>query len=324
MKATSLRAWLLIFSAALGGSATAQSTYPVKPIHWIVPYAAGGPSDVLARAIGQKLSERWGQQVVVDNRPGASGIIGSDMVAKAPPDGYTLLMGYVGPIAINISLYGKLPYDPVNDFAPVTLVASSTLMLVAHPSLAVKSLGQLIALAKSKQSMLNFASPGSGSPPHLAGELLNTMASIKMVHIPYKGATPALTDVLAGQVSLGIVALPAAMPHVKAGKLIALGVTSSKRSAFAPDVPTIAESGLGGYEVENWQGVLVPAGTPRDIVNKLNSEILKILQAPEVKNRLYSQGFDTFISTPEEFASYLKTEIVKWGKVVKDSGATAD
>lgn len=327
MGVTLLRAWLCCLAAVLAaaaGDAVAQNTYPARAIRWIVPFPPGGPSDVLARAIGPKLTESWGQQVVIDNRPGAGGNIGSDMVAKAAPDGYTLLMGYVGPIAINTSLYRKLPYNPVNDFAPVTLVASSTLMLVAHPATTIKSLGELIARARSSQSQLSFASPGSGTPPHLAGELLNTMAGTKIVHVPYKGAAPAVIDVLGGQVPLGILALPAMMPHVKSGRLNALGVTSAKRSIFAPDVPTIAESGLPGYEVENWQGVLAPAGTPKEIVNKLNGEMVKILQMPEVKDRLYSQGFEIFTSTPEQFGAYLRTEIVKWARLVKSSGASVD
>ncbi len=327
MSVTLRRAWLrclVAVLAATAGGAIAQSAYPAKAIRWIVPFPPGGPSDVLARAIGQKLSENWGQQVIIDNRPGAGGNIGSDMVAKAAPDGYTLLMGYVGPIAINTSLYRNLPYNPVNDFAPVTLIASSTLMLAAHPSTTIKSIMELITRAKSSQSQLSFASPGSGTPPHLAGELLNAMAGIKIVHVPYKGAAPAVTDLLGGQVPLGIVALPAAMPHIKSGRLNALGVTSAKRSIFAPDVPTIAESGLPGYEVENWQGVLVPAGTPKEIVNKLNGEMVKILQLPEVKDRLYSQGFEIFTSTPEQSSAYLRTEIVKWARLVKSSGASVD
>ena len=309
---------------ACAGGATAQSAYPVKAIRWIVPFPAGGPSDVLARAIGYKLSEQWGQQVVIDNRSGAGGNIGSDLAAKAAPDGYTLLMGYVGPLTINPSLYRKMPYDTVKDFAPVTAIASSTLILAAHPATAIKSIKELIARAKSGQSTLSFASAGNGTPAHLAGELVNAMAGIRIQHVPYKGAAPVVTELLGNQVPLGIAALPAVIQHVKAGRLNALGVSSAKRSIFAPDVPTIAESGLPGYEVENWQGLLVPAGTPRGIVNKLHTETVKILQSQDVKDRLYSQGFEIGTSTPEQFATYLKADIVKWAKLVKSSGAYID
>ena len=309
---------------ACAGGATAQSAYPVKAIRWIVPFPAGGPSDVLARAIGYKLSENWGQQVVIDNRSGAGGNIGSDLAAKAAPDGYTLLMGYVSPLTINPSLYRKMPYDTVKDFAPVTAIASSTLILAAHPATAIKSIKELIARAKSGQSTLSFASAGNGTPAHLAGELVNAMAGIRIQHVPYKGAAPVVTELLGNQVPLGIAALPAVIQHVKAGRLNALGVSSAKRSIFAPDVPTIAESGLPGYEVENWQGLLVPAGTPRGIVNKLHTETVKILQSQDVKDRLYSQGFEIGTSTPEQFATYLKAAIVKWAKLVKSSGASID
>ena len=315
--------FLISFMACAGG-ATAQSAYPVKAIRWIVPFPAGGPSDVLARAIGYKLSEQWGQQVVIDNRSGAGGNIGSDLAAKAAPDGYTLLMGYVGPLTINPSLYRKMPYDTVKDFAPVTAIASSTLILAAHPATAIKSIKELIARAKSGQSTLSFASAGNGTPAHLAGELVNAMAGIRIQHVPYKGAAPVVTELLGNQVPLGIAALPAVIQHVKAGRLNALGVSSAKRSIFAPDVPTIAESGLPGYEVENWQGLLVPAGTPRGIVNKLHTETVKILQSQDVKDRLYSQGFEIGTSTPEQFAAYLKADIVKWAKLVKSSGASID
>ena len=318
------RVLLSVATALFSATAAAQSPYPNKAIRWIVPFPAGGPSDVLARAIGHKLSEHWGQQVVIDNRSGAGGNIGSDLAAKAAPDGYTLLMGYVGPLTINPSLYRKMPYDTVKDFAPVTAIASSTLILAAHPATTIKSLKELIARAKSGQSTLSFASAGNGTPAHLAGELVNAMAGIKIQHVPYKGAAPVVTELLGNQVPLGIAALPAVIQHVKAGRLNALGVSSAKRSIFAPDVPTIAESGLPGYEVENWQGLLVPAGTTREIVNKLHTETVKILQSQDVKDRLYSQGFEIGTSTPEQFAAYLKADMVKWAKLVKSSGASID
>ncbi len=304
-------------------AATSAQGYPNKTIRMVVPFAAGGPTDVVARTVGQKLSESWGQPVVVDNRGGVGGNIGSDIVAKAAPDGYTLAMVIVGH-AINASLYSKLPYDPVKDFAPVTLTAAATIVLVAHPSVQAKSVKELIALGKSRPGKINWASPGSGTPHHLAGELFRALTGIDMVHIPYKGAAPAIVDLLGGQVSLAFVSLPAALPHIKAGKLTALGISAPQRSAVAPEVPTIAESALAGYELENWYGVLAPAGTPRQIVNKLNGEIVKILQTQEVKERLNSQGFEIRTSTPEQFAAYIKSEIVKWAKIVKDSGAKVD
>ncbi len=308
--------------AALAGAASAQG-YPNKTIRMVVPFAAGGPTDVIARAVAQKLTESLGQSVVIDNRGGAGGNLGSDIVAKASPDGYTLLMAIVGH-AINASLYSKLPFDPVQDFAPITLTGAATIVLVAHPSVQANSVKELVALGKSKSSRMNWASPGTGTPHHLAGELFKTMTGIEMVHIPYKGAAPAVVDLLGGQVSLAFVSLPAALPHIKAGKLTALGISAPQRSAVAPEVPTIAESGLAGYALENWYGALAPAGTPKDVVNKLNSEIVKILQMPEVKERLNSQGFEIRTSTPEQFAAYIKSEIVKWAKIVKDSGAKVD
>jgi tripartite-type tricarboxylate transporter receptor subunit TctC len=264
-----------------------------------------------------------GQAVVIDNRGGSGGNIGADIVAKASPDGYTLLMAIVS-FAINPSLYSKLPFDPVKDFSPVTRTGAATIIFVASPSIGAKTIKDMIALAKAKPKQYNFGSPGSGTPHHLAGELLNTTAGIEMTHIPYKGAAPAIADLLGGQVNTAFVSLPAALPHVKAGKLVGLGITSPGRSAVAPELPTFAEAGLGGYALENWYGALAPAGTPQDIVNKLNVEIVKALLMPDVKERLTSQGFETRTSTPDEFAAYLKSEIVKWAGIVKASGAKVD
>lgn len=316
-------ALLAVLFAAPEGGALAQ-TYPSKPIRIVVPFPPGGPADILARIIGQNLAESWGQQAVIDNRAGAGGNIGSEMVAKALPDGYTLLMGFVGTHAINASLYSTMPYDNAKDFEPVSLVAMVTIILVVHPSIPANSVKELIVLARSRPGQLTFGSPGNGTPQHLAGELFNTMAGVKMVHIPYKGAVPALTDLLGGRVSLIFSSMPPALPHVKAGKLRALAVTSARRSSAAPDVPTIAESGLPGYEVINWYGILVPAGTPKEIVARLNAEILKILNVPDVKERLSAQGAETFSSTPQEFAAYIRKETEKWAKVVKYSGARLD
>ena len=308
--------------AALAGAAASQD-YPNKTIRMIVPFAAGGPTDVIARTIAQKLTESWGQPVVIDNRGGAGGNLGTDIAAKAAPDGYTVVMVIVGH-AINASLYSKLPYDPVKDFAPVSPTGAATIVLVAHPSLQAKTVKELTALAKSKPGKINWGSPGTGTPHHLAGEMFKTLTAIDMVHIPYKGAAPAIVDLLGGQVSLAFVSLPAALPHIRAGKLTAIGTSGAQRSAVAPDVPTIAEAGFPGYELENWYGLLAPAGTPRTVVTKLNGEVVKILQTPDVKERLNSQGFEIRTSTPEKFAAYIKSEIVKWAKIVKDSGAKVD
>jgi tripartite-type tricarboxylate transporter receptor subunit TctC len=324
MKCATRFACLLLLAVSLAsGSALAQS-YPAKPLRLVAPFPPGGPADILARIIGQHLSETWGQQVVVDNRAGAGGNIGSDIVAKSAPDGYTLLLGFVGTHAINASLYSSMPYDNVKDFEPVSLVAMVTIILVVHPSVPAGSVKELIALARSRPGELTFGSPGNGTPQHLAGELFNTMAKVKMLHIPYKGAVPALNDLLGGRVSMIFSSMPPALPHIKTGKLKALAVTSGKRSPAAPDVPTIAESGLPGYEVINWYGVLAPAGTSKDIVSRLNGEIRRILALQDVKERLAAQGAETITSTPQEFGAYVKTETEKWAKVVKFSGARVD
>ena len=303
--------------------ATAQSAYPNKPIRWIVANPAGGPGDIVARTVGQKLSENLGQQVLVDNRPGVAGQLGTGIAAKAPADGYTLVTASVG-IAIQPALYENIPYDANRDFAPITLLPASLLFLVAHPSIPAKSPKELIALAKARPDQITYASSGSGSPHHLGMEILTRQANVKMIHVPYKGAAPAVADLIGGQVSVGIVALSTSLPYVKSGKLHALGITSPKRSRFAPEVPTIAESGFPGYAVEFWMGVLAPAGTPQDIVNKLNSEIMKILQTAETRDRFHGQGFEIFTSTPQEFAVYMKAETAKWTRVARESGAKAD
>lgn len=295
--------------------------YPSKPVRMVVPFPPGGTTDILARAVGQKLSEAWNQQVIIDNRPGAGGNIGTDIVAKAPADGYTLLMGTVGTQAINASLYAKLPYDPVKDFAPVTLVASVPNVLVVNATIPAKSVKELIALAKAKPGQLTFASSGNGTSIHLSGELFKTMTGTFMLHIPYKGSAPALTDLMGGQTNMMFDNLPSSMPHIKSGMLRALAVTSAKRSPALPDVPTIAEAGVPGYEASSWFGVLAPAGTPKEIVARLNADIVKVLAAPDIKERLSAQGADPVGNTPEQFAAYIRTEQIKWAKVVKDSGA---
>ncbi len=321
---TLLRAVAGIALAALAVATPAQGNYPNKTIRMIVPFPAGGPTDIIARMVGQKLTDSMGQPVVIDNRGGSGGNIGADIVAKAAPDGYTLVMAIVGTHAINPALYARMTYDPVRDFSPITKTGAATIVLVAHPSVPVKSIKDLIALAKTKPRQLTFGSPGSGTPHHLAGELLKTMAGIDLIHIPYKGAAPAVAELLGGQVNTVIVSLPAAFPHVKAGKLTALGVTSGARSAIVPEVPTFAEAGLGGYELENWYGLLAPARAPKAIIDKLNRETVKALQMPDVKERLNSQGFEIRTSTPDEFSAYIKSELLKWAKIVKASGAKVD
>jgi len=321
---TIIRVFAVVCLSVVPALAPAQSAYPSKTIRMLVPFPAGGPTDIIARAVSLKLNEQMGQPVVIDNRGSAGGIVGVDIVAKAAPDGYTILMGLANTQVINPFLYSKIPYHPINDFAPISKTGAATIMFVAHPSTGFKSIKDLIAAAKTKPKAFNFGSPGVGLPHHLAGELLKTMAGIDLIHIPYKGAAPAVADLLGGQVHTVLVSLPAAYPHVKSGKLVALGVTSPVRSAVAPEVPTFAEQGLGGYDLENWYGLLAPARTPKDVIAKLNRETVKALTTPDVKERLIAQGFEVRTSTPEEFAAYIKTEYTKWSKIVKASGAKAD
>jgi tripartite-type tricarboxylate transporter receptor subunit TctC len=307
---------------AAGGPAHAQS-WPAKPVRFLVPLAAGGPGDVLARAIGQKLSESTGQPVVIDNRPGANTNIGHEAAAKAPPDGYTVLMT-ASTLTINPALYPKLPFDAITSFTPVTLFATTPLLLVVHPSLPAKSVKELVAFAKARPGQLHFGSAGNGSTLHLAGELFNTLAGVKLVHVPYKGVTGAFTDLLGGQIYIMFPGAPIALPQVQAGKLRALGATGSKRTSAAPELPTVAEAGLPGYEVVVWYGALVPAGTPAPIVQRLHGEIVKALATPDIRSRWGTLGAESTHSTPDEFAAFLKADVGKWAKVVKDSGAKID
>ena len=319
--------FLSLFCAAMVMSAVSgvfAQTYPNKPISLIVPYPAGGTTDILGRLIAQKLTENFGQRVVVENKPGAGGNIGAEAAAKAAPDGYTILVAPVGTIAINVSLYRKIPFDPVKDFVPVSMAVANPLVLVTHPSVPARSIKELTALAKSKPGQLNYGSGGNGTSMHLAGELFKTMAGIDMVHIPYKGSAPCITALLGGEVQMSFDQIVTSMPHAKAGKLRALAVSSTKRSQIAPDVPTFLESGLPGFEVSTWSGVFVPTGTPKEIVSRLNSEIVKILKMPDVRENLFRQGSEPIGNTTEEFSAYIKAEIAKWAKVVKDSGARVD
>ncbi|MEO8305601.1 MAG: tripartite tricarboxylate transporter substrate binding protein [Betaproteobacteria bacterium] len=328
MNPKSLCAWAAL--AAVSGIAFAapaiaqEPAYPTKPIRLVVPFPPGGATDIMARAVAQKLTEAWGQGVVVDNRPGAGGNIGSELVAKAAPDGYTLEMGTVGTHAINSSLYAKMPYDHVKDFAPVVLVAAVPNVLVVNPAVPVNSVQELIAYAKANPGKLNFASSGAGTSIHLSGELFKVMAGVQMTHVPYKGSAPALQDLLGGQVQLMFDNLPPSLPQIKAGKLRALAVTTPSRSPALPDVPTIAESGLPGFDASSWFGVLAPAGTPPAIIAKLNAEIAKWLASPEAKEKLASVGANAAGGTPEDFARHIQMETAKWAKVVKESGAKVD
>ncbi len=309
--------------AALVPSASAQPAYPARPIHIVVTFTTGGAPDILARLIGDRLQADWGQPVVVDNKPGAGGNTGADSVAKSAPDGYTLVVGTVGTHAINGALYAKMPYDMVRDFAPVTLLATTPNMLVVSPEVPAKTLPEFIALGK-KQGKMTFASSGAGTSIHVSGELFKTMTGIDMEHIPYKGRATAIPDVLAGRVTMMFDNMPSSLPLVREGKLRALGVTSSKRSPAAPDIPTLAEQGLPGFEAVSWFALFAPAGTPRPVVDKLQVEVKKILALPEVAKRLAEAGLDVVGSTPDELASYQRSEIAKWAKVVKDSGAKVE
>ncbi len=300
------------------------AAYPTKPIRMIVPFPPGGPTDVVARLIGFKLSERWGQQVVIDNRAGAGGTIGAEMAARAAPDGHTLVMGSTANMAVNVTLYPKLSYDPVKDFVPVNLAAITPNLFVVHPNYPAKNVAEFIALAKAKPGTINYATGGVGTPSHLAAELFKTMAGIEMNHVPYKGSIPALTDIMGGQVTLMFDSMASALPLVQSGKLKALAQTGAKRVGALPDLPTVAESGLPGYEVAGWFGVFAPAGTPREVVNKLSTEISRILALPDVKARYSALGAEPGPGNPDEFAAFLKSEITKWAKVIRDSGAKLD
>ena len=318
------RCWAVAALLAVFAQNAFAQAYPTHSIRLVVPFPAGGTTDILARAAAQKLSESLGQSVVVDNRPGAAGNIGADIVAKSAPDGYTLLMGTVGTHAINPGLYAKMPYDHVKDFVPVVLVAGVPNVLAVNPAFPVNSVAELIALAKSKPGTINFASSGSGTSIHMSGELFKAMAGVDMTHVPYKGSSPALTDLMGGQVQIMFDNLPSALPLIKAGKLRAIAVTSLKRAAALPDVPTISESGLPGFEASSWFGVLAPAGTPAPVVAKINADVNKWLQSPEARDQLLAQGANAAGGTPEQFAAHIRAETEKWAKVVKASGAKAD
>lgn len=310
----------LLFAALLASTTSAAAQkYPTRTIRLVVPSSIGGGTDITARAIAQKLSQSVGQQVVVDNRPGASTMIGGELVARAAPDGHTLLMG-ISTLAINPAMFKKVPYDALKDFVPIAQAVWLPNLLVVHPSVPVKTVKELIAFAKARPGQLNFGSAGTGTNPHLSMELFRIMAGLKMVHVPYKGSAPGVIDLLAGHVALMTPNIMTPLPHVRAGRLRALGVTSAKRPQGVPDIPTIAESGLPGYEAVQWYGVLAPAGTPGDIISRLSTEIVRALRTADVREQLVRGGAEPVANSPEEFAAFIRAETVKWAKVVKDAG----
>lgn len=310
--------------AAAAPVATLAQDYPTKPIRMIIPFPPGGGNDVIGRIVGIELTKRLGQQVVAENRGGANGMLGLQLLTQAPADGYTIAVGAAGPLAINISLYEKIPYDPVKDFAPVTNMVNFPLLLVTHPSVPAKTVREFVALAKAKPDGVNYASPGSGNSGHLAGELFNDLAQVKLVHVPYKGAGPAIADLVAGQVQAMWSSIPSVLPFVQQGKLVALGVGNAQRLQSLPDVPTIAEAGVPKYEAYSWVGMVAPAKTPPAIVAKLNREIVAILQDRDVNAKLVAQGAIPVGDSPEAFGKYIQAEIAKWGAVVRSAKIKAD
>ena len=318
-----IKAWLILLVVTVCLGAQAQP-YPSKPIRFVVPYPAGGPLDTVARLLGQKISESTKQPVVVDNKPGAGGNIGADAVAKAPADGYTILMGAVATHAINPTLYSSIPYDAARDFMPVTQVASTPNVLVVNPAVPASNVREFIAYAKANPGKLNFGSGSTGSAGHLAGELFKTMAGVDMAHVPYKGAAPAMTDLIGGQIQLMFDNLASSLAQVRAGKIKAIAVTTAQRSVLAPELPTIAESGLPGFDISTWFGIFVPAGTPRDVVDRLHAEFTRALAMPDVRERMLVLGAEPVASKPEEFAAYIRAESDKYARVIKASGAKAD
>jgi tripartite-type tricarboxylate transporter receptor subunit TctC len=319
---TQFRAVVSAVLAATAFAASAQD-YPSRPVHVVVPYPAGGPNDIIVRLIGGKLSQALGQPVVVENRPGAGGNIGTDSVAKSAPDGYTLVS--VGPGALIINpLLGKVPYDTLRDFAPVTIMAVAPNALVAHPSFPAKTVAELIALARATPGAINYASGGTGSTPHLAGALFAVMAKVQLTHVPYKGTGPATADLVGGQVQIAFLGIPTVLPHIRSGKLRALATTGKRRSPELPGVPTVEEAGVPGYELSPWYGLLAPAGTPRAVVARLSSEVTRIVRAPEMREQLSAQGAEPTGGAPEEFAQTLRSDAATWKKVVKEAGIRAD
>jgi tripartite-type tricarboxylate transporter receptor subunit TctC len=319
MKTTAQPFLIAIAAAAtLTSLPAAGQQYPVKPIRIVVPFAPGGPSDLLARTVGQKLTESWGQQVIIENRPGANGIVGCELVAKSPPDGYTLVVGTPGTHGINAALFSKLPYDTIKDFAPITRLGVSPYLLISHPSLPVRSTKDLIQLARKRPGEIAWAT--GGSPTQLAAELFKRTAKIEVLIVPYKGQAPAVTAALSGEVSLVWGGVAQTLPQIKAGRLRALGVAGTQRSGVMPDVPTIAESGLPGFEAAGWYGLLAPGATPRPIVERLNTEVVRILKLPEVAQRLRGEAYEIPGETPDQFAAVIRAELAKWAPIVRETG----
>ncbi len=317
---------IAVLGAIGSGAALAQTaaTFPAKPVRFIAPFPPGGSTDLLARLVAIKLTEAWGQQVTVENRGGAGGTIGVELAARAAPDGYTIVMGHVGTFGFNPTLYPKLPYDAIRDFAPITVLATVPNGMAVHPSLPVKTARDFVALAKAKPGELLYASGGSGSASHLAGEYFKLLTKIDMVHVPYKGTGPAMISMISGQTTMTITGMVALMPHVKSNRLKLLGVATMKRLSIMPDIPTINESGVPGYDANQWYGVLTQVAVPREIIAKLHTDIVKVLARPDVKERLAADGAEPVANTPEQFAAHIKAEIARWAPVVKASGAKPD
>lgn len=311
-------------AAAITAFAQGAAGYPAKPVRFIAPFPPGGSTDLLARLVAQKLTEAWGQQVIVENRGGAAGTIGVELAASAAPDGYTIVMGHVGTFGVNPTLYPKLPYDAIRDFAPVTVLATVPNAMAAHPSLPVKTARDFIALAKARPGELLYASGGSGSASHLAGEYFKLLTQINMVHVPYKGTAPAMASMISGETTMTITGMVALGPHIKSKRLKLLGVATLKRLAIAPEIPTLHESGAPGYDANQWYGVLTQAAVPREIVAKLHADIVKVMARPDVRDRLAADGAEVVANTPEQFAAHIKSEIARWAPVVKASGAKPD
>jgi tripartite-type tricarboxylate transporter receptor subunit TctC len=316
---------LLAFGAGVPRTdAASVPEYPVRPLRILVPSTPGGSVDMLARTVGSHFTERWGQPVVIDNRGGAGGAIAGELLARAPADGYTLMMGTIAAIATNVSLVKKLPYDPLRDFAPITLVAEQPLMLMVHPSVQARSVDELIQLARTKPGQLTFASAGNGTGGHLSAELFRMLTGIDIVHVPYKGISPALTDTISGQVTMSFSSLISGAPHVKSGRLRALAVTGARRAVAFPELPTMAEAGVKGYVASTWYGLVAPAGTARPIVLHLNAEVVSLLKRPDVRERLLADGAEPVGNSPEAFAVYIKAEIERWARVIRAAGIRAD
>lgn len=308
---------------AFVSAASFAQTYPAKAVRLIVPFPPGGSTDLVARVVGQKMADSWGKQVVIDNRPGANGMIGSDIVAKANPDGYSIVLGTIGPMAINASLY-KMPYDILKDLAPITYTANIANVLVVTPTLAAKDVREMIAIARTRPGQLTFGSSGTGGAPHMAVELFKLLAKVNVVHVPYKGGGPAMADLVSGQISGSFASMPSSIAFIKSGKLRALGISGTTRSPALPEVPTVSEAGVSGFSVLDWQGLFTTAKTPPEIVNKLNAETVRILALPDVVDRLTAAGVDIQTTTPKAWGDFVAAEITKWGKVVKEAGVKVE